>query len=78
LRKNVWEAKISKQYLLHTKLENLLFWWARKWPLRLALKPNQFKVMTVSKTDQKTNKSGEDLFLSRPFTTESDANYKRT
>jgi hypothetical protein len=25
-----WAAKISKQYLLHTKLENLLFWWGWK------------------------------------------------
>jgi hypothetical protein len=25
-----WATKISKQYLLHTKLENLLFWWSWK------------------------------------------------
>jgi hypothetical protein len=23
-----WAAKISKQYVLHTKLENRLFWWS--------------------------------------------------
>jgi hypothetical protein len=30
LNHNNLTAKMSKQYLLHTKLENLLFWWSWK------------------------------------------------
>jgi hypothetical protein len=29
-----WAAKISKQYLLHAKLENLLIWWSWKMAIR--------------------------------------------
>jgi hypothetical protein len=35
-----WAAKISKQYLLHTNLENLVFWWS--WKMATTTSPYQF------------------------------------
>jgi hypothetical protein len=38
-----WAAKISKQYLLYTKLENQLFWWG--WKMATGTSKNHWHVL---------------------------------
>jgi hypothetical protein len=49
---HTWTAKISKQYLLHTKLETYFSGGAGKWPLRLTLKWAELGLLLNEEVEQ--------------------------